>query len=491
MMYLDRSRLAARSPARSATPLVVAGVILAIVVAACGGGAASAVPSPPASVAPPSTAASASTSPSPAASVDPFAFNCAPADYAGPQVKLSFGWWVGGGDTASDKLFKDGLDCFNEKYAGKIEVAVDYVPGGEDYEAKLRTDYAASGKLPVVVAPKRVGDLSQIWIDNNELVDLKPYFDASPDWQKIAIAESTAFNTVNGKLVAAPDTFVTPVGLFFNMELLGKAGVDKIPETWDEWWATLEKLKAAGIPAVSLHTQDIGWSAMLIYEALVARTPEGVAFLGEKYPKDYNKPFIVEANRDIARVFQYTTPDAVGAAYELAANNFKSGKTAIMPNGPWMIGEFRDPAQSSEGFGDKIKSGLYPGPVAVDDAGIQRGDWGIGTGYTQEETDAAAEFIKFMAGGTDFTRQRVIRMGSIAPNLPLPPEDLESLDPLASQLLTLIQDKKAPILPGYFVQWTSLIQNETIVQGLPQLALGQITAEQFAQQLTDAAQLTP
>jgi len=474
----------------AATRLLVGAAVLALLVAACGGGAASRSPSSaPASVAPSGT--SAGGSPTPAASVDPLAFNCAPADYAGPQVKLSFGWWVGGGDTASDKLFKDGLDCFNEKYAGKIEVAVDYVPGGEDYEAKLRTDYAASGKLPVVVAPKRVGDLAQIWIDNDELVDLKPYFDASPDWQKIAIAESTAFNLVNGKLVAAPDTFVTPVGLFYNMELLGKAGVAKVPETWDEWWAALEKLKAAGIPAVSLHTQDIGWSAMLIYEALVARTPEGVAFLGEKYPKDYNKPFIVEANRDIARVFQYTTPDAVGAAYELAANNFKSGKTAIMPNGPWMIGEFRDPAQSSEGFGDKIASALYPGPVAVDDAGIQRGDWGIGTGFSKEETDAAAEFIKFMAGGTEFTRQRVIRMGSIAPNLPLPPEDLASLDPLAADLLTLIQDKKAPILPGYFVQWTSLIQNETIVQGLPQLALGQISAEEFAQQLTDAAQLTP
>lgn len=421
---------------------------------------------------------------------DVTAMECSPVDYQGAPATLSFVWWVGAGDTASDKLFTDGINCFNQRYEGKIEAVVDYVPGSEDYLAKMTTDYAASGELPIVVAPKRVGDLAQIWIDNDELVDLKPYFDASPEWQEIAIEESTTFNTVDGKLLAAPDTFVTPVGLFYNMELLGQAGIDKVPETWDEWWTTLEALEAAGIPAVSLHTQDIGWSAMLIFEALVARTPEGEAFLGIKYPTDYNHPFIIEAARDIARIFEFTTPDAVGGAYTLAANNFLSGNTAIMPNGPWMIGEFRDPELSSEGFGDKIASGLYPGPVAVDDAGIQVGDWGIGAGYSQEETDAAAEFIEFMTSA-EFTRQRVIRMGSIAPNLPLPAEDLASLDPLAADLLTLIQDNNAPILPGYFVQWTSFIQNETIVQGLPQLALGQITAEEFAQQLTDAAQETP
>ncbi len=472
--------------------------LLAIVflIAACGGTqsgttTASTEPSVTVATTAPATATTApATATTGATTADPMAMECSPVDYAGGPVTLNFVWWVGGGDTASDTLFTDALACFNQRYEGKIEAVVDYVPGGEDYLAKLTTDYAASGQLPIVVAPKRVGDLAQIWIDNDELVDLKPYFDASPEWQDVAIEESTTFNTIDGKLIAAPDTFVTPVGLFYNMELLGQAGVDKVPETWDEWWATLEALDAAGIPAVSLHTQDIGWSAMLIFEALVARTPEGVAFLGEKYPTDYNHPFIIEASRDIARVFQFTTPDAVGGAYTLAANNFLSGVTAIMPNGPWMIGEFRDPALSSEGFGDKIASGLYPGPVAVDDAGIQVGDWGIGVGYSPEETAAAAEFVEFMSG-PEFTRQRVIRMGSIAPNLPLPAEDLASLDPLAADLLTLIQDNNAPILPGYFVQWTSFIQNETIVQGLPQLALGQITPEQFAQQLTDAAQETP
>ncbi|MGH2382780.1 MAG: ABC transporter substrate-binding protein, partial [Candidatus Limnocylindria bacterium] len=471
--------------ARSATNGLAVAVALAVVLAACGGGEASPAASVTASGTP------SAGSPTPAAPDDPLAFSCDPVDYQGEPATLSFPWWVGGGDSPSDALFTDALECFKTKYAGSIEVEVEYVPSGEDYQEKMRTDFAASGKVPVVFALKRVGpDLQQILLEQNALVDLMPYFEASPEWQEISISESTALNTVDGKLVAAPDTFVTPVGLFYNTELMAEAGVEAIPETWDEWFAALDKFKAAGIPAVALHTGDTGWSAMLLYEALMARDPAGVDFLTQKFPSDFNQPFIVDANTDIARIFQFTTDDAVGAAYDMAANNFLSGKAAIMPNGPWMIGQFRDPAQSSEGFGDKIASGLYPGNVAIDDAGLQLGDFAVGAGYSQAETDAAAEFAKWMSSA-EFARQRVIRIGSIAPNLELPPEDLASLDPLASDLIQLIQDNGAPVLPNYQGQWNSIIQNETIVQGLPQLALGNLTAEQFAQQLTDAAQQNP
>jgi hypothetical protein len=43
------------------------------------------------------------------------------------------------------------------------------------------------------------------------------------------------------------------------------------------------------------------------------------------------------------------------------------------------------------------------------------------------------------------------------------------------------------VLPNYQGQWNTIVQNEAIVQGLPQLALGNITPEAFVQMLTDAA----
>ena len=422
----------------------------------------------------------------PAPAGDPYAMNCAPAEYSGGPVTISLVWWQGGGESGSDILFRDALDCFNKKYEGKIKAEVEYVPGVHDYIEKLKTDYAASGELPLLVTLKRDPTLAQIWLDNDEIVDLKPYFDASPEWKAISIQSSVELNTIDGKLVAAPDAWVSPIGIFYNKELFAKAGIGQFPGSWESFFDAMERLKAAGVTAISLHTEDTGWSPMLVFEALMVRSAECKAFLDLKFPDDFDLPCMVEAARDTGRLFEYSTPDAIGSAYPLAANNFLSGITAMMPNGPWMIPSFRNPAESSPGFGDKIDVALYPGNIAVDDTGLQLGDWAITQGHSQEEQDAAAEFIKVMLSA-EVVRQRVIRLGSSAPNLAMTADELALLDPLAAKLLTLVQVNQAPVLPNYQGQWNTVIQNETIVQGLPQLALGNITAEEFVQMLTDAA----
>lgn len=417
---------------------------------------------------------------------DPTAMNCEPVDYQGAPATISFVWWVGGGDSPSDKWVSDAIDCFNQKYAGKLELDIEFVPGQHDYIEKLKTEYAA-GSLPPIVTLKRDPTLAQLWIDNDELVDLKPFFDASPDWQAISLQDSIELNTIDGKLVAAPDTFVTPIGMFYNTELFAKAGITQFPGSWEAFFDAMEQLKAAGITPLSIHTDDTGWSTILLYEALIARTTEGREFLEIKFPDDFNRPFIVEATEDMARLFEYTTPDAVGGVYAMAANNFLNEQTAIMPNGPWMIGDFRDPSKSAPGFGDKIDVALYPGNVAVADTGRQLGEYAVTKGYPPEVIEGAVEFIKWM-NSPEVVRQRVIRLGSTAPNLQLSPEDLAQLDPLAAKLTQLVQVNQAPVLANYQGQWNTIIQNETIVQGLPQLALGNMTAEEFVQSLTDAAQ---
>jgi raffinose/stachyose/melibiose transport system substrate-binding protein len=421
------------------------------------------------------------------AAQDATAMDCSPVDYQGPEATISFVWWEGGGNSTSDTWFNDAVACFNEKYAGKLVVDVEFVPGQHDYVRKLQTDYAASGTLPPIVTLKRDPTLAQLWIENDELVDLQPYLEASPEWAAISLEDSRELNTIDGKLVAAPDTYRTAIGLFYNTELLAQAGVEELPTTWDDFFATLEALAAADVTALSLHTDETAWCAMLLYEALVARSEEGREFLEITFPDDFNQPYLVEAAADLATMFQYTTPDALGAGYAMAANNFLSEQTAIMPNGPWMIGDFHNPDMAPEGFVDKIDVALYPGDVAIDDTGRQLGDWAVTTDHPEEVTLGAVEFIKWM-NSPEVVRQRVIRLGSVAPNLELSEEDLSQLDPLAAKLIQLVQEKQAPVLPNYQGQWNTVVQNEAIVQGLPQLALGNITAEEFMAMMTEAAQ---
>lgn len=421
-----------------------------------------------------------------AAPVSATAMDCSAVQYDGEPAELSFAWWVGGGDSPSDVWVQDSIDCFEQRYEGSITLNVEFVPGQADYVDKLKVEYGANVQLPPIVTLKRDPSLAQLWIDNDEIVDLTPYFEADADWQAISIQESRELNTIDGRLVAAPDTFQTAIGIFYNTEMFESAGIDGFPEDWDGFFAALEAVQDAGFVPLSIHTDDTGWSTVLIFEALLARTQEGRDFLNETFPTDFNQPFIIDAVEQMQRLFQFAGEEAVGGNYAIAANNFLNEQTAIMPNGPWMIGDFSDPDQAAEGFADKVSVALYPGAVAVDDTGRQLGDWAVTSGHSQAVTDAAVEFIKWM-NSEEVVRQRVIRLGSSAPNLALSAEDLASLDPLASRLIELVQENNAPILPNYQGQWNTTIQNEVMVQDLPQLALGNITAEEFAQRLTDSA----
>lgn len=400
-------------------------------------------------------------------------------------TEISFPWWVGGEDSPSDKWFRDAVSSFNKKYAGQYKLDINYIPGQHDYVEKIKVVYA-SGKLPPIVTLKRDPTLAQMWIDNRELIDLQTFFDSSQEWKSLAIKDSIELNTINGQLLAAPDAWITPIGMFYNKELLAKAGVDYFPGSWEGFFDMLKQLKSAGIPALSLHTLDTGWSPILIYEALIGRTKKGRDFLNVKFPDSFNHDFMVQATRDLSRTFNYITPDAIGGNYAMAANHFLSGNTAIMPNGPWMIGDFRDSSKSSVGFGEKIAVALYPGNVAVSDTGRQLGEFAITKGHSKEVVKGAAKFIELMRS-KEVVLGRVLRLGSTAPNLVLSSDELSRLDPLAAQLAELVRVNNSPVLANYQGQWNSVIQNETIQQGLPQLALGNMTAEEFVQSLTDAA----
>jgi raffinose/stachyose/melibiose transport system substrate-binding protein len=84
--------------------------------------------------------------------------------------------------------------------------------------------------------------------------------------------------------------------------------------------------------------------------------------------EDYDKPFVINSLNQLQRIWTegYTTRDSVGGMYENAANNFISGRTAMIANGTWMIGSFSDPSMGgSKEFADKVGIALYPNSLYI------------------------------------------------------------------------------------------------------------------------------
>ena len=138
--------------------------------------------------------------------------------------------------------------------------------------------------------------------------------------------------------------------------------------TWEEFFDNCDKLLAAGITPLAMDTADGAWVSMLLMGAMVATSgDEGLEFMNTKYPTDYNIEPVVNAVAEMQKWYQnYTTLDAVGGAYENAANNFFSGNVAMICNGPWMIGDFSDTSKTPEGFDQNVGVATYPGGFVYD-----------------------------------------------------------------------------------------------------------------------------
>lgn len=95
--------------------------------------------------------------------------------------------------------------------------------------------------------------------------------------------------------------------VFWNRELFEQAGISRFPETWEEFWKCCEKLKAAGITPLALHTEGTAWAAMLLATAEVAGSEEGAAFMKQLYPDTYQNEPGLEIAGTLKKLFQYTT----------------------------------------------------------------------------------------------------------------------------------------------------------------------------------------
>lgn len=376
---------------------------------------------------------------------------------------------------------------FEEKYAGKYVLEIERVPGmAEELRQKLKV-LGNAGQLPAVVT-----DLATeaAWAEElmaaGRLLDLKPYFDADPEWQKMVYPKSVEYNTKDGKMFSSPGGSDTYVGIYYNMELFAKAGIDEFPSTWEGFFNAADRLKAAGITPIALHTTETGWCTNLMLSTYLARNQEGRDFMEITYPTDeFTSAAFIDGVEFVKRLYNYTYPDAIGGNYALAANKFTSGEVAMIPNGPWMIGSFSDPEFSSEGFEEKVGYARYPGNVMISNQGMSYG-LGVSMDHDLAVQEGAVEYIKFVSASREPMAKRMVEQGYMTPFITLTDAELAELGPVMKTYASILGGIEH-MIPWFQKQWDPINQGETIVQQLPNLLYGNISAREYAEALRDSA----
>jgi len=143
-------------------------------------------------------------------------------------------------DVTYEKIMKD----FKKAHP---DINVKFRATYEHYEDGTNTILreAVSGNLPDVTMQGL--NRQQILVEKGIAKSLEPFIAKEADFEKDGYHKAMlSLSTFDNKVYGLPFSVSLPVG-YYNMELMKKAGVTKLPTTWKEVIATCKTLRAGGV----------------------------------------------------------------------------------------------------------------------------------------------------------------------------------------------------------------------------------------------------
>ncbi|MCD8045236.1 MAG: ABC transporter substrate-binding protein [Clostridiales bacterium] len=354
------------------------------------------------------------------------------------------------------------VDAFNETYEGRYHLDVEWVMETEEEERQNMKRLNVTDELPSILTSLRLlPTFYNRMIEEERVVDLSSYINGDEEWKGMieeAVLESVTEE--DGSIYLAPESTMafSCSGIFWNEELFAEAGITEFPQTWEEFWECCDRLQAAGITPLALHTEGTAWAPMLIATAKAAETEEGAAFLRTLYPDTYQNETGEEIAETLVRLFSYTTEDAMYEDFDVAYTHFFSGEAAMIANGYWMIEAI------PEEMADTIRFSAFPGNVLI--SSPETFGWAVVSSYSDEVKEGAIEFLKFRNQENLEEKEALFADGG------------ESGSQALADYLEAYSGA-GQFIPNYQANWNSVLQEETLGTYLPLLVEGEITVEEF------------
>lgn len=349
-------------------------------------------------------------------------------------------------------IWKDKLiPAFEAKNPG---IKVVFAPSAPtEYDAALGAKLAAGSAGDLITC--RPFDKSLELYKKGDLADLTK-LSGMENFSSVAKA---AWTTDDGSA-----TFCVPMasvihGFIYNKDAFEKLGL-KVPQTRDEFFAALDKIKADGtyIP-MAMGTKDLWEAATMGYQNIGPnywKGEEGRLALIKGEQKLTDKDW-VEPYAELAKWKPYLGDGFEAQTYPDSQNLFTLGRTAIYPAGSWEIGLFNTQAQ--------FKMGAFPPPVgkAGDTCYISdHTDIGIGLNAKSKNADAAKTFLTWVASPEFAT----IYANALPGFFSLNSSPVKMEDPLAQEFVSWREKCKPSIRSTYQIlsRGTPNLENETWVE---------------------------
>lgn len=263
--------------------------------------------------------------------------------------------WVSGGESAALNAI---ASAFEAKGGNWIDFAV---PGDSNAPAVTRIvagDPMGAGKFNTGT------DLEELYqagllSDIDAVATDQKWQERLPDFVWHAI-------TRDGHVYAVPINAQSEVWLWYSKPVFAKVGIEE-PKTYDELFAALDKIKAAGIIPIAVGGQD--WQlGILFYKVLAGVAPDVyLQMQTDDYEAAINSDGFKKAAEVFGRLRDYDDEGSPGRQWNVAVNMVATGQAAMMVMGDWAKGEFSAAGQTAD-----VDYGCMLGPD--NDAIILSGD---------------------------------------------------------------------------------------------------------------------
>lgn len=333
----------------------------------------------------------------------------------------------------------------------------------------------AVDRMPDVLSTNGYEDFVKYAVGKGYALDLIPYLEKEEGLSECIPASVLESQMEDGALYTVPDV-VELSGYWYNKEIFRQAGIEKNPETWEEFWAMCQQLQNWSeqeqnqvVPVV----MEAGQAAFAFTGARIAgEGREGLKML-EKKPENFQHPAIEAALKDLIRIYEYSGNMSTSLNENDALDAFNKGKAAMYFNGVW----------ANVMISSKIPAGFsnYPEGVCLET---------ITSGYVlsntqgEKKTEAEIRFLKYIL--SEEVQRRILRETKQVPvNQNISYLDFKEELPLLIEAVET--SKKAEIkVQSLRSAWGAEIV-DWMQEHIGSLLDGSVTVEEYLQLLNQAA----
>ena len=312
---------------------------------------------------------------------------------SGEKVTISLLSWN------TDEILGEFIAGFEQENPN-IKIDLQYVPPVQQYVDKFSV-LAASGQMT---------DMFYIAAENKQEVISKGVAEDISDMEifsRIDPATSATYGK-DGKIYGySPDAWIG--GIFYNKDLFEQAGIEKEPETWQEFVDCAAKLKAIGVEPYLDDADNVHNLAQDIYQcSVISQEPDADVQINEgrsTFQEKYTEPLKLWYDDMIAGGLY--SQMALGLNSDQVIDMFANGEVAMMHGGPWNIAtiEQKNPDMNYDIFGLSDSNGnrVLPGAVNV----------GLSISTTSAHKDACRAFIEYMARDENIVKWQKVTNNAI------------------------------------------------------------------------------